>query len=54
MNEELIKKLPFSMIAEQSLLGCIIIDPQTLSEVASTLHEDDFYLDEDEEEDEED
>jgi len=43
-EDETARQLPSSIIAEQSLLGCIIIDPQTLSEVASTIFEDDFYL----------
>ena len=38
------RKQPSSIIAEQSLLGCILIDPQMLSEVAGEVTEDDFYL----------
>ena len=37
-------KQPASIIAEQSLLGCILIDPQMISEVAGEISEDDFYL----------
>ena len=44
MADELIKKLPFSMPAEQSLLGSILIDPEALNEVADLLNADDFYL----------
>ena len=40
------RKLPFSMPAEQSLLGAILIDPSALSEVAVTINADDFYLEE--------
>jgi len=42
--DELIRKLPFSMPAEQSLLGAILIDPESLSEVAALMNGDDFYL----------
>ena len=38
------RKQPASIIAEQSLLGCILIDPQMISEVAGEVSEDDFYL----------
>ena len=44
MNEELIKKLPFSMIAEQSLLGSILIDPASINEIADLVKADDFYI----------
>ena len=40
------RKLPFSMPAEQSLLGAILIDPSALNEVAVTVKADDFYLEE--------
>lgn len=38
------RKQPASIIAEQSLLGCILIDPQMISEIAGEITEDDFYL----------
>ena len=44
MNEELNRKLPFSLIAEQSLLGSILIDPAAISEVADIIKADDFYI----------
>ena len=44
MQDEMMKKLPFSMPAEQSLLGSILIDPASLSEVADALTAEDFYL----------
>ncbi len=44
MQEELIKKLPFSMPAEQSLLGSILIGPEALNEVADMINAEDFYL----------
>lgn len=40
------RKLPFSMLAEQSLLGAILIDPSALDEVEVTIKADDFYLEE--------
>lgn len=40
------RKMPFSMPAEQSLLGAILIDPAALNEVAGILAADDFYLNE--------
>ncbi|MBQ7380491.1 MAG: replicative DNA helicase [Clostridia bacterium] len=46
MNEEFIKKLPFSLIAEQSLLGSIMIDPNSLNEVADLIKAEDFYISE--------
>ncbi len=44
MQDEMMKKLPFSMPAEQSLLGSILIDPASLSEVADAITAEDFYL----------
>ena len=46
MESEVIRKLPFSMPAEQSLLGAILIDPAVLNEVAALMRADDFYLEE--------
>lgn len=46
MNDELTRKLPFSLIAEQSLLGAILIDPEAIREVADLVTLDDFYIDE--------
>ena len=44
MNEEFVRKLPFSLIAEQSLLGSILVDPEALTEVAEIVSASDFYL----------
>ena len=44
MQDELIRKLPFSMPAEQSLLGSVLIDPASLTEVAGLINAGDFYL----------
>ena len=46
MNDELLKKLPFSLITEQSLLGSIIIAPETLDDVVQIITSDDFYISE--------
>ena len=46
MAEDIIRKLPFSAIAEQSLLGSILIDPSSINMVADILSSDDFYLEE--------
>jgi len=43
MNEEFTPKLPFSLIAEQSLLGSILIDPQSINSVADIITSEDFY-----------
>ena len=46
MNDELLKKLPFSLITEQSLLGSIIIAPDALDDVVQIITADDFYISE--------
>ena len=46
MAEDIIRKLPFSAIAEQSLLGSILIDPSSINLVADMISADDFYLEE--------
>ncbi len=46
MHEDVMRKLPFSMPAEQSLLGSVLIDPTSLNEVADLLNAEDFYLSE--------
>ena len=40
------RKLPFSLEAEQSVLGSILIDPQKISEIATLISVEDFYLEE--------
>lgn len=44
ISEENLRKMPFSMEAEQSVLGSIIIDPEKLKDVISEIRCDDFYL----------
>ena len=46
MAEDIIRKLPFSAIAEQSLLGSIIIAPDALDEVVGLISPEDFYISE--------
>ena len=38
------RKLPFSLIAEQSLLGSILIDPECFNDLAELVSSEDFYL----------
>ncbi len=42
-TNELSKKMPFSLEAEQSVLGSILINPECFSEIASELKHSDFY-----------
>ena len=44
MNTELDRRLPFSLEAEQSLLGSVLIDPRCMDEIASIVSADDFYM----------
>ena len=44
MNEEIIKKMPFSLIAEQSLLGSVLIDPDAFNDIADMVSSTDFYI----------
>ena len=44
MEDQLTKKLPFSLIAEQSLLGAVLVDPECLNDIADMVTATDFYL----------
>ena len=44
MNQDIIKKLPFSMLAEQALLGSILIDPPALTQISDSVRAEDFHL----------
>ncbi len=46
MNDELVRKLPFSLVAEQSLLGAILVDPEAINDVTELITPSDFYLNE--------
>lgn len=42
--EDIVRKMPFSLPAEQSLLGSLLIDPEAINQVADRLTAEDFYL----------
>lgn len=44
LSEENINKMPYSLEAEQSVLGAIILDPDKIREAANIIHAEDFYL----------
>ena len=44
VSEEALRKMPFSMEAEQSVLGSIIIDPEKMRDIVTGLRAEDFYL----------
>ena len=44
ISEENLRKMPFSMEAEQSVLGAIIIDPEKMRDIVTGLRAEDFYL----------
>ena len=46
MKNDFNKQLPFSLEAEQAVLGSVLIDPENFKEVASFLSIDDFYIEE--------
>ncbi len=43
-SAELVRQLPFSMLAEQSLLGSILVDPESFNEIADLVSMSDFYI----------
>ena len=43
MEEELIRKLPVSDLAEKSVLGSILIDPSAFDRIADMISADDFH-----------
>ncbi len=45
MNEELQRRVPFSLEAEQSVLASIMIDPACMDKVSMIIRSDDFYVD---------
>lgn len=46
MNEELQRKLPFSLEAEQSVIGAVLIDPNVMDTVTGIVTADDFLMEE--------
>ncbi|HHX53719.1 MAG TPA: replicative DNA helicase [Clostridiales bacterium] len=45
-DEQIVKRLPYSLEAEQSVLGSILIDPERFTQVATILTSEDFYIEE--------
>lgn len=41
-----VRQVPFSIEAEQSVLGAILLDPEKIQEIASLINPSDFYLEE--------
>lgn len=46
MNEELIRAMPFSAEAEQSVLGAVLIKPELMDSLTGVITADDFYMEE--------
>ena len=46
VDTSLQRKVPFSLIAEQSLLGSVLIDPEAFNQIADMVSSTDFYLEE--------
>jgi replicative DNA helicase len=44
MNQDFGRRLPFSLEAEQSVLGSVLIDPNCFNDIAETITSEDFYL----------
>ena len=44
LDELLAKQVPYSMEAEQSVLGSMLVDPRTVSDVMEILKMEDFYM----------
>ena len=44
MNSEIDRRMPFSLEAEQSLLGAVLIDPACMDDIAALIRPDDFYM----------
>ena len=45
-SDALSRKLPFSLIAEQSLLGSVLVDPEAFTRIGDLVSMSDFYLEE--------
>lgn len=45
-NDNITRKLPFSLEAEQAVLGSVLIDPEKITDVATLISGEDFYLEE--------
>ncbi len=42
-TQKILNEMPHNLEAEQSLLGCVLMDPIIQSEIGSQINEDDFY-----------
>jgi len=40
------RRMPYSLEAEQAVLGSILIDPERINDVVGIIKADDFYLEE--------
>ena len=45
-TDSLVRKLPFSLLAEQSLLGSVLVDPESFNAIADQVAVSDFYIEE--------
>ncbi|MHB1150965.1 MAG: replicative DNA helicase [Eubacteriales bacterium] len=43
-NDEFGRRLPFSLEAEQSVLGSVLIDPEAFTDIANIITHEDFYI----------
>ena len=46
MNGDFTKRMPVAIEAEQSVLGSILINPESFDKIAGLITSDDFYLEE--------
>ena len=46
MADIISRKMPYSLEAEQAILGSLLIDPEIFGDIAQIIHADDFYLEE--------
>lgn len=44
MAEQITRRLPFSVEAEQAVLGSVLIDPEVFKEIVTVIKGDDFYM----------
>lgn len=44
LSEESLRRMPFSLEAEQSILGLLLIDPERMNDVAGLVRTEDFYM----------
>ena len=44
MNGDISRRMPYSLEAEQSLLGSVMIDPSCMDDIAGLMTAEDFYM----------